>query len=81
MSLGLGEVALAILNDREKSIFNARRLKEPQSTLEELSKIHNISRERVRQIEVKAFEKVQNSIKQLTKEKNQIKFLESKKTK
>ena len=73
--------ALAILNDREKSIFNARRLKEPQSTLEELSKIHNISRERVRQIEVKAFEKVQNSIKQLTKEKNQIKFLESKKTK
>ena len=73
--------ALTVLNDREKSIFNARRLKEPQSTLEELSKIHNISRERVRQIEVKAFEKVQNSIKQLTKEKNQIKFLESKKTK
>ena len=73
--------ALTVLNDREKSIFNARRLKEPQSTLEELSKIHNISRERVRQIEVKAFEKVQNSIKQLTKEKNQIKFLEPKKTK
>ena len=48
---------------KEKNIFKARRLKEPQSTLDELSKNFKISRERIRQIEVKAFEKVQNYIK------------------
>ena len=70
--------ALSVLNEREKYIFNARRLHEKQSTLDELSKKFNISRERVRQIEVKAFEKVQNSIKHLMKDKKQIKFLENK---
>ena len=70
--------ALSVLNDREKSIFQARRLYETQETLDELSKRFGISRERVRQIEVKAFEKVQNFIKQLMKDKSQIKFLESK---
>ena len=70
--------ALSVLNDREKSIFQARRLYETQETLDELSKRFKISRERVRQIEVKAFEKVQNFIKQLMKDKSQIKFLESK---
>ena len=70
--------ALSILNEREKSIFQARRLHEKQETLDELSKKFKISRERVRQIEVKAFEKVQSFIKQLMKDKNQIRFLESK---
>ena len=71
--------SLTALNEREKYIFNARRLKEPQSTLDQLSKKFKISRERIRQIEVKAFEKVQNYIKHLLKDKNQIKFLEKKK--
>ena len=53
-----------MLNEREKFIFNSRRLMEEQSTLDDLSKRFNISRERVRQIEVKAFEKVQQYIKQ-----------------
>ena len=69
---------MSVLNDREKSIFQARRLYETQETLDELSKRFKISRERVRQIEVKAFEKVQNFIKQLMKDKSQIRFLESK---
>ena len=71
--------SLSALNEREKYIFNARRLKEPQSTLDELSKEFKISRERIRQIEVKAFEKIQSYIKLLLKDKNQIKYLEKKK--
>jgi RNA polymerase sigma-32 factor len=51
--------ALGDLNDRERRIFTARRLAEEPVTLEELSAEFNISRERVRQIEVRAFEKVQ----------------------
>jgi RNA polymerase sigma-32 factor len=51
--------ALGDLNDRERRIFEARRLAEEPVTLEELSAEFNISRERVRQIEVRAFEKVQ----------------------
>ena len=70
--------ALSALNEREKYIFKARRLKEPQSTLDELSKEFKISRERIRQIEVKAFEKIQSYIKLLLKDKNQIKYLETK---
>ena len=69
--------ALSILNERERFIFEARRLNEKQSTLDELSRKFEISRERVRQIEVRAFEKIQNCIKQLTKDKNKIKYLES----
>ena len=49
--------ALGTLNDREKFIFESRRIIEEQLTLEDLSKKFNISRERVRQIEVRAFEK------------------------
>ena len=71
--------SLSALNEREKYIFKARRLKEPQSTLDELSKEFKISRERIRQIEVKAFEKIQSYIKLLLKDKNQIKYLETKK--
>jgi RNA polymerase sigma-32 factor len=55
--------ALAVLNPRERRIFEARRLQEEPVTLEELSEEFNISRERVRQIEVRAFEKVQTAVK------------------
>ncbi len=50
--------ALSTLNDREREIIEARRLREDPSTLEELSQIYNISRERVRQIEARAMEKL-----------------------
>ncbi|MEN9499312.1 MAG: hypothetical protein RIS83_1131 [Pseudomonadota bacterium] len=56
--------ALKSLNDRERHILIERRLREEPTTLEELSQHYNISRERVRQIEVRAFEKLQKSMKQ-----------------
>ncbi|RUT34701.1 RNA polymerase sigma factor RpoH [Arsenicitalea aurantiaca] len=56
--------AMGDLNDREKAIFQARRLKENPSTLEELAQEYNVSRERIRQIEVRAFEKVQDAVKE-----------------
>ncbi len=55
--------AMSVLNDRERRIFEARRLAEDPLTLEELSGEFDISRERVRQIEVRAFEKVQDAVK------------------
>jgi RNA polymerase sigma-32 factor len=58
----LGE-ALGVLNDRERRIFEARRLSDDPITLEELAEEFGVSRERVRQIEVRAFEKVQNAVK------------------
>jgi RNA polymerase sigma-32 factor len=54
--------AMKVLNDREKRIFEARRLAEDPVTLEELSAEFDVSRERVRQIEVRAFEKVQEAV-------------------
>ncbi len=54
--------ALGVLNERERRIFEARRLAEDPITLEELSSEFGISRERVRQIEVRAFEKVQAAV-------------------
>jgi RNA polymerase sigma-32 factor len=54
---------LNTLNDRERHIFSERRLTENPKTLEDLSSEYDISRERVRQIEVRAFEKVQKAIK------------------
>jgi RNA polymerase sigma-32 factor len=54
---------MELLNEREQHIFTERRLKEKPLTLEELSKVYGISRERVRQIEVRAFEKVQKGVK------------------
>ncbi len=51
------------LNDRERHILSERRLKDPPATLEDLSQHYGISRERVRQIEVRAFEKIQKGIK------------------
>ena len=55
--------ALAVLNDRERRIFEARRLADDPVTLEELAEEFGVSRERVRQIEVRAFEKVQKAVK------------------
>jgi RNA polymerase sigma-32 factor len=55
--------AMGVLNEREREIFEARRLSEDPVTLEELSTRFDISRERVRQIEVRAFEKVQETVK------------------
>jgi RNA polymerase sigma-32 factor len=55
--------ALAVLNDRERRIFEARRLAEEPITLEDLASEFQVSRERVRQIEVRAFEKVQKAVK------------------
>ena len=55
--------ALGVLNDRERRIFEARRLADEPITLEELAEEFGVSRERVRQIEVRAFEKVQKAVK------------------
>ncbi|MDR6951545.1 RNA polymerase sigma-32 factor [Ancylobacter sp. 3268] len=54
--------ALSVLNDRERRIFEARRLAEDPMTLEDLATEFGVSRERVRQIEVRAFEKVQKAV-------------------
>jgi RNA polymerase sigma-32 factor len=55
--------AMSVLNDRERRIFEARRLADDPITLEELAEEFGVSRERVRQIEVRAFEKVQKAVK------------------
>jgi len=62
--------SIKILNDREKEILHARRLDEEPKTLEDLSKKFKISRERIRQIENKAFEKLQKHMLLLAKSKN-----------
>jgi RNA polymerase sigma-32 factor len=54
--------ALGVLNDRERRIFEARRLSDNPVTLEQLAEEFGVSRERVRQIEVRAFEKVQQAV-------------------
>ncbi|MEP3477445.1 MAG: RNA polymerase sigma factor RpoH [Hyphomicrobiales bacterium] len=60
--LDLLKDAMGVLNEREVQIFEARRLSETPQTLEELSQEHGVSRERIRQIEVRAFEKVQEAV-------------------
>ena len=62
--------SIKILNDREKQILYARKLNEEQETLEDLSKKFKISRERIRQIENKAFEKLQKHMLNSAKSKN-----------
>lgn len=64
----LGE-ALNALNERERHILNERRLVDDPKTLEELSQVYNVSRERVRQIEVRAFEKLQKAMHRLVTDK------------
>ena len=62
--------SLGILNDREKEILNARRLSDEKATLDDLSKKYKISRERIRQIESNAFEKLQKAMLNSSKSKN-----------
>ena len=64
----LGE-AMESLNERERHILNERRLVDDPKTLEELSQVYNVSRERVRQIEVRAFEKLQKAMKTIAGER------------
>ncbi len=64
--------AMKNLNDREKHILTERRLKDDPVTLEDLSKVYNVSRERIRQIEVRAFEKLQRRMRELAAEKNLV---------
>ncbi len=59
------DAAIDELNDRKRHIFTERRLHEDPKTLEDLSQVYGISRERVRQIEVRAFEKVQKAIREM----------------
>ena len=58
--------AMSDLNQREKDIISLRQLNDEPKTLEELSKVYGVSRERIRQIEVKAFEKLQKKMKDLS---------------
>ena len=61
--------AMDALNDREKHILTERRLSEDPKTLEELSQVYDVSRERIRQIEVRAFEKLQKALMNLAGER------------
>lgn len=64
--------AMTGLNDRERDILTQRRLVDEVKTLEELSEIYGVSRERIRQIEVRAFEKLQEKMREMALEKNII---------
>jgi len=64
--------AMDVLNEREKDILVQRRLSEDSITLEDLSGQYDVSRERIRQIEVRAFEKLQNRMQELAKEKGML---------
>ena len=64
--------AMDVLNDREKDILTQRRLAESAVTLEELSGQYDVSRERIRQIEVRAFEKLQKRMRDLAKEQGML---------
>ncbi|MBO6789714.1 MAG: RNA polymerase sigma factor RpoH [Dinoroseobacter sp.] len=64
--------AMDVLNDREKDILTQRRLMENPVTLEDLSGQYNVSRERIRQIEVRAFEKLQDRMRSLASEKGLV---------
>jgi RNA polymerase sigma-32 factor len=61
--------AMGVLNDREKDIMALRRLRDKPITLEDLAEKYNVSRERIRQIEVRAFEKLQNRMRELAENK------------
>jgi RNA polymerase sigma-32 factor len=64
--------AMSVLNDREKDVLMQRRLAEDPVTLEELSESYGVSRERIRQIEVRAFEKLQAKMRELAKTKGMV---------
>ncbi|MEL7132537.1 MAG: sigma factor-like helix-turn-helix DNA-binding protein, partial [Pseudomonadota bacterium] len=61
--------ALEVLNEREKDILTQRRLADAPVTLEDLSTEYSVSRERIRQIEVRAFEKLQKKMREIAKAK------------
>jgi RNA polymerase sigma-32 factor len=67
--MSLLQEAMEELTDREKHILTERRLTDDPKTLEELSQVYGVSRERVRQIEVRAFEKLQRAMMRLAGEK------------
>jgi RNA polymerase sigma-32 factor len=64
--------AMDVLNDREKDILMQRRLAEKTVTLEDLSGQYSVSRERIRQIEVRAFEKLQKKMQTLAKDRGML---------
>jgi RNA polymerase sigma-32 factor len=64
--------AMAVLNERERDILTQRRLQDEPVTLEDLSAIYNVSRERIRQIEVRAFEKLQKRMRDLAREQGML---------
>ena len=64
--------SMAVLNDREKDVLEKRRLAETPITLEELSESYGVSRERIRQIEVRAFEKLQARMRELAVTKGMV---------
>jgi RNA polymerase sigma-32 factor len=66
--MSLLESAMGSLNERERHIITERRLKEEPTTLEDLSAHYNVSRERIRQIEVRAFEKLQKAMREAARE-------------
>jgi len=70
--LSLMEQAMEVLNDRERDILTQRRLQDQPVTLEDLSGVYNVSRERIRQIEVRAFEKLQKRMRDLAKEQGML---------
>jgi RNA polymerase sigma-32 factor len=67
--MALLQEAMAGLNERERHIIEERKLAEEPKTLEDLAQVYNVSRERIRQIEVRAFEKLQTEMLRLAKEK------------
>ncbi|PVH29896.1 RNA polymerase sigma factor RpoH [Pararhodobacter oceanensis] len=64
--------AMSVLNERERDILTERKLSEPVVTLEDLSAKYGVSRERIRQIEVRAFEKLQDRMREIAAEKGMI---------
>jgi RNA polymerase sigma-32 factor len=66
--LALMEEAMEVLNERERDILTQRRLQDQPVTLEDLSGVYDVSRERIRQIEVRAFEKLQKRMRELARE-------------
>jgi RNA polymerase sigma-32 factor len=70
--LALMEEAMEVLNERERDILTQRRLQDNPVTLEDLSGVYNVSRERIRQIEVRAFEKLQKRMRELAKEQGML---------
>jgi RNA polymerase sigma-32 factor len=66
------ETAMESLNERERHIITERRLKDEPTTLEDLSAHYNVSRERIRQIEVRAFEKLQKAMREAARERGLV---------